>query len=153
MEDKDFFDGTLTCDYGRVQAHSIVLALCCPLFQHVLFENHNLSWMIKTSLMVLLYAMMVEFRHTALFWDCALCCPLFQHNLLKNQQLWGMIKTSLVVLLHLGISDYRHTTLYCGCTVHFPKILCQKSYLRGWWRPLIVSMLDLNLSTGNLFPT
>ena len=49
-DDEDFFDVTLACDYGRVQAHKTMWGLCSPLFQHVLHKN-LLGVMKKTALM------------------------------------------------------------------------------------------------------
>jgi len=38
-EDKDFFDVTLVCDEGQIQAHKVILSACSPFFRTVLKTN------------------------------------------------------------------------------------------------------------------
>ena len=37
--DKDFFDGTLACDYEQIQAHKLIISTCSPFFRNVLRRN------------------------------------------------------------------------------------------------------------------
>merc|ERR1712154_668082 len=38
-DDKDFFDVTLVCSSGQIQAHKIILSACSPFFRSVLKKN------------------------------------------------------------------------------------------------------------------
>merc|ERR1712106_1005656 len=40
-EDKDFFDITLVCDEGQIQAHKVILSACSPFFRTVLKRNKH----------------------------------------------------------------------------------------------------------------
>ena len=38
-ENKDFFDMTLACDDGQIQAHKVIVSACSPFFRNVLRRN------------------------------------------------------------------------------------------------------------------
>ena len=38
-EKKEFFDVTLACDGGQIQAHKVILAACSPFFRGILKQN------------------------------------------------------------------------------------------------------------------